>query len=200
MVDLSNAISGAISGAGTGSLFAGVPGAIGGGILGFGAGLLDFGKGKKPKIQEHQNYQPNQLELINSIIEQAKAGNKSALDWINNILSDEEGAFEDYERPFMEHFNETIVPSIMERFRGGGSKNSSGLQQSLAQGARGLQTQLAGQRSSLKEQAINALRNYNQTALGKQTTPYMTSGTPSIWEMISPSLGNAARSFTSGGL
>lgn len=154
--------------------------------------------GFEPKLKQLQNYTPQQQNVLNMINQMVQGGNEDALNWLQSLFSDEEGAFEDFERPAMEQFNEQIVPNILERFRGGGSKNSSGLQQTLGQAARGLSTNLSAQRAGLRQNAINALQNYSNIGLNKQTTPYQTSGSPGVLDYLGSFAGNAARGYLGG--
>lgn len=155
--------------------------------------------GKSPQIKQQQNYSPEQQNFMNMILQSAQSGNQNALDWLNSLFDDEEG-MEDFERPAMEQFNEQIVPNILERFRGGNSKNSSGLQQTLGQAAKGLSSNLSAQRSGIRQNAINALQNYSGIGLNKQTTPYQTSGTQGVFDMLSQGIGSAGGRAIGGGL
>lgn len=183
MADFGNAGAGAISGAGLGSMFGPVGTAVGG-LAGGVLGLFGGGKGKKPKIQQMQNYNPQQQAYLNDLLQKAQAGNQEAYKYLMSILSDDEEAYADFERPAMEQFQEQTIPSILERLNAGGgmNKNSGAVTQQLAQAGRGLSGDLAAQRAKLKQSALEQLNRYGEIGLQKQTTPYIKGGEPSAWQ------------------
>lgn len=191
MVDLANAGTGALTGAGIGSAFGPIGAGIGG-ALGGAAGLFGFGKAKQPKIKQMQNFDPQQQAVINQLSEAAQQGNQQAFEWLNRILSGDESAFAEFEAPAMEQFQQSTVPSILERFsygqQGNMSKGNSALNNSLGAAAKSLSLGLSAQRAGLKGDAINALQNYTSQALTKKTTPYIKGGQAGGWE----GLGGAA--------
>lgn len=191
-IDWQNALSGGATGAGIGA--AGGPwGALAGGALGATAGLFGFGKNKKKKIKEYQNFSPEQQALIDEAVAAARAGNQDALAWIQSILSDEEGAFEAYEKPAMEQFQQEIVPEIIERVgQRGMGKGGSALNQTLGQAAKGLSTNLAAQRAQLKQNAIEQLNRFSNLGLTRKTTPYTEGGEQGAWGMLAPFAGQGA--------
>ena len=192
--DWSNALSGGATGVGVGS--AGGPWTAGaGGVLGFLSGGLGFGKAKKSKIKQTPNFSPEQEQLINEALQAARQGNQQAMKWLNSILSDEEGAFEDFERPFKEQFNEETVPGILERLNVGGNKGSSAVTRQLAQAGRQLSSDLATQRANLKGNAINQLNKFSEIGLRQKTTPYKQPGKPSVWEDLAPEAGASGMDF-----
>lgn len=137
--------------------------------------FTDYLFGKSPKLKQMPNYSPQQQSFLDMLLQGSQQGTQGSLDWLQSLFGDE--GFEDYERPYMEQFNQQIVPGITEKFAGMGAKSSSGLNQALAQAGRGLSSDLASQRANLRGQGINALQNYAQLGLGRQTTPYATQGT-----------------------
>ena len=140
----------------------------------FFSGLKNFAFGK-----EFQNFSPEQQQLINEALQAARSGNQNAMQWLNSILSDEEGAFEDFERPYREQFEEQTIPSILERLNAGGGMNKGGsaISRQLAQAGRQFSGDLASMRAGLKNNAINQLHNFSNLGLQRKTTPYQTTGT-----------------------
>lgn len=134
----------------------------------------DFLFGKSPKLKQMPNYSPRQQSFLDMLLQGSQQGTQGSMDWLKGLFGDE--GFEDYERPAMEQFNQQIIPGIMEKFAGAGAKSSSGLNQALAQAGRGLSGDLAAQRGNMRFSGINALQNYGNQALGRQSTPYMTQG------------------------
>ena len=183
MANWNQALTGALTGGGVGGAF-GPAGSLIGASLGGLTGLLGGGRSKPAKFKQQPMYSPQQMQAFNDILQQAQGGNKNAFNYLNSILSDEEGAFEDFERPYQEQFQQQTVPSILERFSGAGARSSSGLNQTLGQAARGLSGDLAAQRAQLKNSAIQQLLNYTNTGLQRTTTPYIQERRPGLFEQL----------------
>lgn len=184
-----NALSGAATGAGVGAV-GGPWGAAAGGLLGLFGGGLGFGDDEEDTIQELENYSPEQRQLIMELLPQVKAGNKNALQYLNSILSNEPGAFEDFERPLMDQFQQQTVPNILERFQNMGmSKGSSGLNQTIAQEGRRLSNDIAAQRANLKQNAIQQLGNYSNMSLSPLKSRYIKKGQSGAWSGLAPAAG-----------
>lgn len=183
MTDWNQALTGALTGAGIG----GTAGPVGS-LLGAGAGsllgLFGGGKSKPGKFKQAPMYDEQRMQAFNDILQQAQSGNKNAFQYLNSILSDEEGAFEDFERPAMEQFQQQTVPSILERFSGAGARSSSALNQTLGQAGRGLSSDLAAQRSQLKNNAISQLLNYTGKGLQQTSMPYRQERQPGLFEQL----------------
>jgi hypothetical protein len=194
MVDLNNAFTGAATGAGIGASF-GEPGAIGGGLLGGLGGLFGFGKSKAPKIKQLPLYNQEQMATFSDLLNQVKGGNQDAIAHLNRLLSDDPEAFEDYERPYLEQFQNEIAPSILEMLNAGNNKYSSGVTNALANAGKGLSTNLAAQRANLKQNAIQQLYNYTNLGLTKQTQPYTKSYQPGAWSNLAPAAAQGYQSL-----
>lgn len=190
MADFSNAFTGATTGAGVGAPF-GPLGAAGGGLLGGIFGLLGFGKDKPTEMKERPRYSPEQQQFIAETLEQARQGNRLAMDYIKKILSDDPEAFADFERPYMEQFQQETIPNILERIndRGGMNKNSGAVTQQLAQAGRGLSSNLAAMRANLKQNAVQGLQNYSQLGLQQLSDPYLQGGRKGAFSLLSQGAG-----------
>lgn len=113
---------------------------------------------------------PKNLQMaLEQFLNQGIEGNPlygAGQSYLQNILGGSPEAFQNFERPYMENFEQNIAPSIAERFAGAGTGagalGSSGLQNSLAQAGRGLQTDLAHLRSGLQQQALPQALGYAQ--------------------------------------
>lgn len=196
MADWGGAGQGAITGASLGSSF-GPIGAGVGGLIGAGAGLLGFGKSKPNKIKQMKNFDPQQLELLDSVIQQAKQGNQNAFQYLNQILSNDPQAMEAFNAPAMQEFEEDIIPSILERYSGMGARSSSALNQSLGRAGQTLATNLNAQRAQLKGNAINQLLGYSQMGLTPKTTPYIKEGKTGALQSMAPAAGQQLANFAS---
>lgn len=182
---LSNTLSGALGGAGVGSSF-GPWGAAAGGALGGLAGLFGVGKGKKDKIKNYSPYTKEQQNFIGNQLNQLGPLNQDALNYIQQLLSEDPEALQAFEQPYLDKYNQETVPGIAERFAGLGAQSSSGFNQAMAQGARGLQTDLAALRAGLKTHALNQLNTMTQTGLKPMNQPYLKQGTPGLFESMGP--------------
>lgn len=181
MVDLGNALSGALAGSNFGPL-----GAAAGGV----AGLFGFGKGKKTKLKNYNPYTPEQQQFQGSALQGTQSLTPSVFDYLQSILSNQPEAFEDFERPYQEQFQEQTVPFLLDRFLGGQEKGSGSLNLALAQAGRQLSGDLATQRARLRESAINQLNNYANIGLNKQNTPYIQQGTPGLFYQANQQFGS----------
>lgn len=168
-LDWSGAGTGALGGAGAGSAF-GPWGAAAGGVLGGLIGL--FGGGSDDTFKKLASGSKEQQALHNSILAQAMGmsqqggGYQQAQDYYNRLLGgNQQEAFNQFSSPYMQQFNEQMLPQIAERFAGAGALSSSGFGQALGGAASGLQSQLAQLFSALQSQAAGAQTNqYNQLA------------------------------------
>lgn len=116
----------------------------------------------------------------------------SGSNYLQNLLSGNPEAFKNFEAPYLQQFNQQIVPGIAERFAGmgtgAGAGSSSGLNNSLAQAGQNLQTNLAGLRSGLQMQALPqalgyAQQPYSNTLAQSQVSPFaygMEQGSPGL--------------------
>lgn len=145
----------------------------------------EFLMGKKPGVQQYDLFNPQQQQVQNGINQNLQGGNQNAFDWLNSILSDEEGAFEDYEAPYKEQFEQETIPMLMEKFGGLGAKNSSAFNQTLARAGRGFSKDLASQRANLKQNAVQMLQNYGNQGLQQSKGQYMQGGTEGLIGMLS---------------
>ena len=86
--------------------------------------------------------------------------------YFNNFLGgNQQQAFDQFSSPYMQQFQEQMLPQIAERFAGAGALSSSGFGQALGGASSGLQAQLAQLFSQLQSQAAGQQYNqYNQLA------------------------------------
>src|ERR1044072_153926 len=105
-------------------------GLAGGGLLGLNSKTLF---GSQGKFKQLPTKTPQQMQNIEGILNELETTNPDAFNYIRSILSNEPGAFEEFERPYLEQFEQQVIPGISERFAGVGALSSSGLNQSVAQ-------------------------------------------------------------------
>lgn len=201
-INLSNiakgALGGAASGAGIGSAFAGLgtlPGAIGGGILGAGAGLFDqFSGGNNPEqgsfltgrpqgVQTVGNYNPRQNEIMDMLLGLGQKGLQNPYEGFEPIAN--------YAR---KNFQENTIPTLAEAFSASGSNASSSpsFQTALGRQAAEFEPQLAAL------QAQYGMQNRGQSAqlLGMGLTPretqYPVAAQQGLLHQALPALGQLA--------
>jgi len=117
-----------------------------------------FGSG--PKYQQVDRFKPQQNQMQQMLLSQLMQAMPQGFEYLQNILSDDPDAMQQFEAPMMQQFERDVLPTISERFAGmgsGGAQDSSGFQQTLGQAGKDLSTQLAQLRAQLKGQAMGQL-------------------------------------------
>jgi len=153
-------------------------------------GLSEFLFGKSDKTKSLNVLTPEQKRALSEYFSQGIDKNplySSGSSYLQGLLSNSPDAFSAFEAPYLQNFEQNIIPSIAERFAGmgtgAGASSSSALYNSLAQAGRSLQTDLAGLRSGLQMQAL-------PQALGYAQQPYSNKlagiGTRSFENMYQP--------------
>jgi hypothetical protein len=93
-------------------------------------------------------------------------------DFLQKLLGGDSSAFQNFERPYQERFEQETVPGLTNMFAGlgtgGGALSGSGFQNSLAQAGRGLSSDLANMRSSMQMNALPQALNYAQQPFTNQ--------------------------------
>jgi hypothetical protein len=131
--------------------------------------VKEFLFGSPDKLKKVPTGTKEQQALHKDILSQAQnlagGGYDQAQQYYNSLLQPGNEAFQNFAAPFMQNFQEQIIPGIMERFAGGGALSSSGFGQALGGAGAGLQSQLAQLFAQLQSQAAGAQTNqYNQLA------------------------------------
>lgn len=135
-------------------------------------GYRDFLLGSPDQFKKIYTGTEEQKALHNQILAQAMGmsqgggGYDLANQYYNNLLGgNQQQAFDQFSQPYLQQFQEQMLPQIAERFAGGGALSSSGFGQSLGGAASGLQSQLAQLFSQLQNQAAGQqYGQYNQLA------------------------------------
>lgn len=118
------------------------------------------------------NFDPAQKRVYGDY-EKALGGDQytdQAMGLLQGYLDPNSSQYKDFEAPYMNQFNEQILPGIAERFAGGGANSgalsSSGFGQALGAAGAGLQANLAGLKSSIQRQSIQDILGQYQNKLG----------------------------------
>lgn len=131
------------------------------------ANVFEWLFGGKDKLKKLPTGTPEQQGLHNNVLSQAMnmyqqgGGYDLANQYYNNLLGPNQSqAFDQFSAPYLQQFEEQILPQIAERFARGGALSSSGFGQALGGASAGLQSQLAQLFSQLQGQAAG--QQYNQ--------------------------------------
>lgn len=164
---------------------------------GFGEWLF----GKPDKLKKVDTGTKEQKALHNNILAQAMGmaqgggGYDLAQQYFNNFLGgNQQEAFDQFSQPYLQQFQEQMLPQIAERFAGGGALSSSGFGQALGGAASGLQAQLAQLFSQLQSQAAQQqYGQYNQLAqTGLNYQPFAYQKQAGSSGFLAPLLGGIA--------
>lgn len=167
-------------------------------------GYRDFWLGTPDQLKKIDTGTEEQKALHNQILAQAMGmsqqggGYNLANQYYNNLLGgNQQQAFDQFSQPYLQQFQEQMLPEIAERFAGGGALSSSGFGQAVGGAASGLQSQLAQLFSQLQSQAAGQqYGQYNQlaqTGLGHQQFAYQH--IPGSQGFLGTALGAAGAAF-----
>lgn len=136
--------------------------------------------GSPTKLSKIPTGSSEQQGLHNNILSQAmglsQGGYNQAQQYYNSLFEPGNQAYENFAAPFMNQFQEQILPQIAERFAGQGALSSSGFGQALGGAGAGLQSQLAQLFAQLQNQAAgeqtNQFNQLSQVGLNHQPFAY----------------------------
>lgn len=132
---------------------------------------------KKPTgtAQQQQFGGQDLISMLQQMMQQG-GGLQQANQYDQSLLGQGPEAFQQFSQPYMQQFNEQVLPGIAERFAGGGALSSSGFAQALGGASSGLQSQLAQLFSQLQGQASGRqqgqFQNLSQIGLGYSPFAY----------------------------
>jgi hypothetical protein len=147
------------------------------------AGFSEWLFGSPDKLNKVPTGTEQQEGLHNNILSQAMnmsqngGGYNNAQNYYNQLLGpNQQQAYDQFSQPYMQQFQEQILPMIAERFAGAGALSSSGFGQALGGAGAGLQGQLAKLFSQLQSEAAsnqtNQFNQLSQTGLNHQPFAY----------------------------
>jgi len=147
------------------------------------AGIFDWLFGSSSKIQKkptgtaaQQQFGGNDLISLLQSMMGSGGGLNAANQYDKSLLQNGNQAFDQFSQPYLQQFNEQMLPQIAERFAGAGALSSSGFGQALGGASSGLQSQLAQLFTGLQNQAAgrqqNLFQNTSNTALGYNPFAY----------------------------
>jgi hypothetical protein len=128
-------------------------------------------EGREPSWQKVSNYDRGQQRTLrntsNAQNQLARGGYKDAIGLLQDYLNPNSDVYKNFEKPYIQQFEQETLPGIAERFAGGnamgGGLMTSGFGQSLGAAGANLQAQLAQMKEQYRRQSINdLLQQYNQ--------------------------------------
>lgn len=149
---------------------------------------MDFLFGKGEKTQQIQRFTPEQQSLLNTLVGKSATLLPQSFDYLSQLLSPTEEAIESYSAPAMRSFEESILPTIAERFTGMGAQKSSAFGQQLGKAGASLAENLAAQRASMQKNALSQLQGLLSGAMTPSFENVFRPGTKGL-------LGSGAESF-----
>ena len=167
----------------------------------------EFFFGSKDKVKQASTMLPQQREAFenfysgNSIADNPLYG--AGQDYLTNLLSGNQNATSEFNAPYLQQFQQQIVPGLSERFAGmgtgAGGLNSSGFNQTIAQAGSGLQSTLAALRQQLLGQASQQALGYAQQPYSNLLQSFGVQPFENIYRPGSPGLlGGVAQGLASG--
>lgn len=155
-------------------------------LMNVGGQFLSKKLGGGDKVKKLSNYTPEQKQFFDQYLQQTQqmqgpgGGIQNSLGILQQYLNPESDVYKNFEAPYMNKFQNQVLPGIAERFGGmnamGGGLMSSGFGQALGGAASDFQSQLAGLKSGLQRSAIQDMfglyGGMSQNALGAQPFSY----------------------------
>jgi uncharacterized phage infection (PIP) family protein YhgE len=132
--------------------------------------------GTPDKLKKFQQYTPEQEQALSGLMQmlgqegQLGQGYGQGLSGLQEMLDPSSAAYQRFEAPHLQQFEQQTVPGLAERFAGagaqGGALSSSGFGQALGAAGGQLQTQLAGMKAGLQQEAIRDILSQYRGMLG----------------------------------
>ncbi len=132
---------------------------------------LFWDEGRDPSWSKQSNYNKGQERTLRNVNKSqnqlAQGGYQDAMGLLQQYLDPNSEVYSNFEKPYLQQFEQQTLPGIAERFAGGnamgGGLMTSGFGQSLGAAGANLQTQLAQMKEQYRRQSINdLLGQYNQ--------------------------------------
>jgi hypothetical protein len=139
--------------------------------------------GAGPKLKKKPTGTPEQMQFggkdIIQMLQQMMGqggGLNAANEYDKSLLGQGPEAFNKFSQPYLQQFQEQVLPMIGEQFAGAGALSSSGFGQALGGASAGLQSNLAQLFSELQGQAASRQQgffsNMSQTGLNYEPFAY----------------------------
>ena len=152
-------------------------------------GISDFFFGQPEKTQSFSQLNPQQQQLLTSLLSQLGGPLQQGLQNIGGLLSNSPDAFKAFEAPAMRQFQEEVLPQLAEGFGGLGAQSSSGAQQTFARAGERLSENLSAQRAGLQQNALGQLMGFLGQGLSPTQQNVIRPSTPGFLGAITPGIG-----------
>lgn len=162
--------------------------------------------GEEPSLEKIPTGTPEQGQFGQDIIGMLQqmigqgGGLQQANQYDQSLLGQGPEALNNFSQPYLQQFQEQILPMIAERFAGGGALSSSGFGQAVGGAGAGLQSKLAQLFSELQGQASGRqqgqFQNLSQIGLGY--SPFAYHEKPGKQGVAAPFLSGFAKSAFGG--
>lgn len=142
--------------------------------------LSSFLFGSDDKFKKLKNFSPEQQQFFNQFMQQLMGmqggenggGVNQGIDILQQYLNPESDIYKNFEKPYMQQFEQQTVPGLAEKFAGfgggmGGGLSSSGFGQALSSAGSNLQTNLAQMKSQMQRSAIGDIFGQFNTMTGQ---------------------------------
>jgi hypothetical protein len=133
-----------------------------------------FGGGDKFKKMDTMSPEKSQMfqqfmQMLSGMMGQGGGGQQSQ-QYFQDLMNPESDLYKNFEKPYLQEFEQQTIPGIAERFGGmgamGGALSSSGFGQALSSAGSNLQTNLAGMKSGMQQDAAKQLQSMFQNMMG----------------------------------
>ncbi len=172
--------------------------------LGFGTrGGRHFLLGKKGQMGQISTLTPEQQQRLSNIMGMGDRLMPGAENLLSGLLSGSPEALQAYQQPAIDQFQQQIAPSIAERFAGmgAGGLSSGAFNRAMTGAGANLATDLAAQRASLQQNALQQVLGLYKDPLNIQAfQPYREQAQPGFLQQVLPMMARAGANYMGGGL
>lgn len=145
--------------------------------------IFDFLFGSKDKIKKFDQFTPEQKKFMGMLGQMLMGGKgqqggfNQSFGLLQDYLDPESDVYKNFEAPYLQQFQDQIVPMLAERFAGaggglGGGISSSGFGQALSTAGSQLQTNLAQMKSGMQRDSISDILGLSSNFMGMQPFGY----------------------------
>lgn len=131
----------------------------------FGDKFDDFVMGSEANMKPFDLYESDQTGFQKDILGQAAQPFQGAFSYLNKLFGDDEESLKQFAAPYMRQFETQIAPMITERFGGGDSGASSGLQNALSEAGSTLQSNIYSDRQRQQLAGMGQLGSFAELGM-----------------------------------
>lgn len=138
------------------------------------------GGGSPPTITPVQRFSPDQEKMLDAITSDVHSTTQPAFHYLRAILQDDPESFKTFAAPYVQSFEQQVIPGILDQIGNTAGLRSSFLGQQLGQAATALEDRLAAQHELRKQAALDSYGNLAKLGLEPKTQHVVTPGSPGI--------------------